>query len=362
MPSQEVLAKVFKELSKKAKPLFRRDKDLEKILSEGFNEERQLSRLPGWNEPDGLYLATKPSDLTTLIEGRRNSFPTQPNITALPLEGSKKISFSPNQWNKLYEGKSSVDITKDLKNKADFVEFHDPNSMNSYYTRQVVQLNPNKSIAKIKTDKGSIYKILGLTGAGAGLSLFNQQEADAMPIGKFFPKGSAEAIRALKGPASSTAKDLKGVILKGATLENQPDFGKAIFKITKENADWRNIIYKDGSIRRVTKDELANMEKILGTAKQEQVFLPKSVEGQKAQAEKSLNYHQARSTYGTAKSKAQDISLRKNQFRNLVGGEVPTDMVMVRVPGSKVPINLPRHNAELLERDGLVKILKTPIK
>lgn len=175
----ELLFKTLKQTAPGA--LYRRETQPSRLLKKGFSEEFQsqpvgkgpLAGISETGEVQGVFYSPR-SDLDsmyTLITGapplEKIRYPKQyaPNVEALPLPGAKAKKYGARDW-KTFENISSEVLTKELKKGADFVAFPDTVAGNPNKW-QIVQLNPKKAIARIRTEKGDVYKLLGAGGIAA---------------------------------------------------------------------------------------------------------------------------------------------------------------------------------------------------
>jgi hypothetical protein len=207
-----------------------------------------------------------------------------------------------------------------------------------------------------------IASLLGtLGGSMAALTdLLEPSEAEASPVGTLLKGGTKAAAKALgkavKGPASRTAKDLIGKKL--------PALGDRVIKnVTKGRGDWRYIIFDDESVVPVTKDVLADLERAMGTAAKQTEFAQKQafehVAGAASpleQARKSLAYHRSRQLPATVASLEDYYKTYKQNLRSV--GQEPPELAVVREPGTRNPFTMPLFYAEILEKEGDIKIIK----
>ena len=366
MPSQGVLKKLFQELAAKSKPLVRYDRPISQTLEKGFDEGYQLDKynLSGvWGEPTGIYYGNRPQDLGPLITGEKGTY-APANIQALPLPEARTKNFTAEEW-QANIGRSAEDITKDLKSKYDFISFPDLN-MDRPDLMQTVQLNPNKAIAKIKTDKGSIYKILGLAGAlGIGANSMDTNTAEASPIGDILKAGTSKMIKASKGPLSSAARDLEGMALKGEEFQ-----GAKIRSVTKGAGDIRNILLDNGDAVQVDKQYINDLARAAGKVQYTNKLPLQSQDENFQQALNGLQ-HTFERTYTHGKGIPQDrYSEHTQRLTELLGQNPDVPMVGVRFSGQYMiipqayadvlkgqKITLPKHP----NMTGVLQIDKNPI-
>lgn len=271
--TQEELKAAFKEAFKKGPKMFRSETEYSyKPLKDfAFKEELTSSFSGGMTsrgEPTGIYFAEHPLDIPSLKigaskdrEGAKRTYSrlkeiagadTYPyNVTAAPLPGSRMKEFTAAEWEELgYKSKNFRDLTAELKKDYDFVKFPDIITRNEDLA-QWVQLNPQKSIARLNTGdklKDRLYKVLGLGAATVGAGTMMEDEAEASPIGEL---GKASA-KILKKGISSASEKLAGMELKG--------------KIIKEvrgghGSDWRDVVFTDGTSLPMTKDYIHELVK-----------------------------------------------------------------------------------------------------
>lgn len=182
--NQEIAARLFEKLVGAGKPVLYRNEPMQRISAKmaqiGFDEAKQMDSL-STREALGIFNAKREQDLSSLIRG----IPSEPKHSAtmetVPLPSARYKSFSQQEWDdfvKYPEFTPSVDITKSLKDKYDFVEFPDVIAKNinpetGERFRQVVQLNKNKGLAKFRpgatgwNQTSEIYRILQAAGVAA---------------------------------------------------------------------------------------------------------------------------------------------------------------------------------------------------
>lgn len=209
-------------LKKGGKKLSRLDFDPKTLAREGFQESRQITSPPdyAWGESRGLHFADNPADIDTLLSGllKPPSRPGRANVEAVALPGSRSREFSAEEW-KENLGRNRIDITKELKDKYDFVTYPDLNNIQAPERIQTVQLNPKKSVARIKGSEGWIYRLLGATGAtGAtlGTGMMEPDSAEAMT-----PKQIWKAVKPLMQKLHPDRQD-------------QADIAKAVYNTPRD--------------------------------------------------------------------------------------------------------------------------------
>jgi hypothetical protein len=169
-------------------------------------------------------------------------------------------------------------------------------------------------------------------------------EAEAMPRGVYEKAGK------LMAEVSRTAKDLIG-------KETEP--GKVIQNVFKGKGAERRLVFEDGTQSIVDKNDVIKLARAFGTKEYETRFLGKEPEGQLSQAIKSMQLHEA-----TAQNKSflNRSTVRQYTDRYLqdlaqMGKMLPPDTCFVEKGG--LLFTMPRFYAEVLEKNGLLNIVKT---
>lgn len=166
--------------------------------------------------------------------------------------------------------------------------------------------------------------------------------AEASPIGKVVKNASK---RAFSKVASTTSNLLVGTEFKG----------KKIVNVTKGAQNWRYIHLDDDTVYPVTKDVLHDMSRKVGTDKKLAELSVKDEPSKLVQALKSLDYHKARSI--PAGSKLMMKEYYKNWSSQLESVGLPA-VPSCMVKSGKDTFLMPTEYAELLEKEGHLKILK----
>ena len=361
------LKELFKALEKAGgKKLFRKEADIENLVQKGFQDRPSASAGMNWNEPNGLFMSPDQDTLGSLIKGSGTDRYVAPNVVSHPLPGSRYKEFTDEEWAKKYVGKSSKDITDELKSKYDFVEFNDPNSMNAPYLHQTVQLNPNKAIAKIKTDKGSVYKILGAGGLGlAAGSMFSPSDAEAMPlrkplkgIFKTFAEGMTSETR-LGNEMRKIGQKIPAVSGANDRLVGMPLRGSKISGVYQGADDSRYIHLENGQIFPATKNSLHELAAERGTQQQIQKFGQLDEGARWEQISRSYEMNEAKGIPPRAGgNKPLRVAILEHSLvdrQGMLEGEI-ADQVLVQSTKSGKWWLWPRVYAEPAEVAGLVKI------
>lgn len=327
--SKEELEGLFKTTKNK---LFRREANPEALIKGGF--EANASRFHAPYDQSGIYYGRTPKSVE-MWTGET------PNVTGISRPGATT-------------SKGSYGLTLEEMEKeaggSDFVH----RALGGI--DEVIQKKPHNVLAKITNNEGnSAYRILGLASAlGAGGVALNSDEAEAFPIGKLLKAGTKGAAtmasKAIAGAGSSTEKALKGQAFEAFG-------GRTIQSITKGSGDKRIITFTDESVAPVTKDVLHDLMRQRGTQAKMTEFATKDTEGQLAQAYKSLQFHESRAWHGHTEKTIR--SYHKDFVKNLkdAGQEVPA-MSLVRMIGKKESFTMPTAYADLLEKEGVLKVVE----
>jgi len=177
---------------------------------------------------------------------------------------------------------------------------------------------------------------------------FSPSEAQAFPIGKIFKVGQ----KAL-GSLSSASKQLAGKKLQG----------KVIREVRKGHGDWRQIIFSDNTVLPMTKDYVHTLSRVKGTEKMLNLFEERDQSGRLQQAMKSMSYHEAyarRNPTSSLPKSSRDYTrqLHKNylsEAQELDPTVIPDSVMVSR---GSLYYSMPRDYAELLERNGILNIVK----
>lgn len=178
--------------------------------------------------------------------------------------------------------------------------------------------------------------------------LNESSEAHAMPRGVYEP-----IVKALRGKPSSTAKELIG-----KTLEE----GKVIKNVLKGEGEERIIEFTDNTMSRVTNRDLHTLMRHFGTQKYIQRFSEVDEPSKLTQALKSMVYHEARAVKHPMVTKDPKGTILKEYIRQYrqdlseMGKTLQPDVVFVT--REDMIYTMPRQYAELLEEQGILKIIK----
>ncbi len=176
-------------------------------------------------------------------------------------------------------------------------------------------------------------------------NLFGPNEAEAFPIGKVFKVGSKTL-----GSLSSASERLAGKELQG----------KVIKEVRKGHGNWRDIIFNDGTALPVTKDYVHNLAQSKGTETYLDLFEGKDVPDRLHQAMKSMRIHESMvypdKTTRVGRAVTQNLyNARQQRLQELQS--TPLDSVMVQ-RGTRSYM-MPKEYAELLEKNGILKVVKS---
>jgi hypothetical protein len=179
--NQEIAARLFQKLVGEGKPVLYRNEPLPRISAKmaqfGFDETRQMDS-QGTREALGIFNAKREQDLSSLIRGVPSEAKHTATMETVPLPSARYKSFSDQEWNDFvgYPAYTpSQEVTKKLKGMFDFVEYPDVidkniNPETGERFRQVVQINPNRGLAKFRpgatgwNQTSEIYRILSAAG------------------------------------------------------------------------------------------------------------------------------------------------------------------------------------------------------
>ena len=337
----EILKKIFKEgveavpekelrslFSKRGEPirshLFRHDWNPSELARSGFEKV---------GRPDdirGIYYARDPDALQYLVPVENASYAAKvrPNVEAIPRPGAKWKDISRATFDEDVEGLG-----------IDFGVRSDPSGL-----QEVIQLARDNALAKIRTKKGNVYRILGLTGAlGGGMAALNRlnpNEAEASPIGKIVTK-------VVKGPVSSTARRLIGHEISGMTIKN----------VVKGSNQWRYITFEGtDQVMPVTKDVLNDLARQFGTEVYTGIAEAKGGAEALRMAIKSAEMRLNLKGTGPY-TKAETAALEAKHVNTIKELEMqPSKKVLIKYRGEQ--ISIPETYATILENHGLAKRAK----
>ena len=171
--------------------------------------------------------------------------------------------------------------------------------------------------------------------------------AEAMPRGVYQP------ITKTTGKLSSAAKTLAGKTI---------DEGKTIKTILKGEGDTRYIHFTDGTESVVTKQDVNKLARSIGTDEYIKKFRSQPTEDlQLAQALRSLNYHERLAIHTKPGNLGEELVYhyvdQYLEHLSEMGKTLPPDICFVK-KGDKL-FTLPRPYAELLEEQGILKIVRS---
>ena len=190
-------------------------------------------------------------------------------------------------------------------------------------------------------------------GVTAGAVLMEPEEAEAMPLGKL-----RNLTRTLKTPSSAE------IALKGKTIGD-----KIVKGVKQEGKKWRVVQFEDGTEIPMTTDYLNDLMRITGTQSYLKEFSTQGVKGKSSMANRSLE---------TRLSRPQPMSeldyIKENQFHkdrvNEIASEIGVDPGLLNPKTSYVKwpkddrnarlLQLPSEYAEILEKEGVVTIVREP--
>jgi hypothetical protein len=185
------------------------------------------------------------------------------------------------------------------------------------------------------------------TGQAIG-EAFSPNEAEAFPLGKLFKAST----KTLSGVKSTTAERLVGRSLNGKTIQD----------IQKGRGDWRVILYDDGTAQTLTKKDLHDLTRARGTEVYSGRFnraqRNEDLPTQMQMALTSLDYHMKRQSPFRSRDSSRVLHERYLSSAQEMTGKAP-DTVFVEY--GKKHFQMPRGYAELLEKEGHLKITKTKV-
>ncbi len=172
------------------------------------------------------------------------------------------------------------------------------------------------------------------------------KKAEASPL-KAILKDATKIV----GEQSSTASGLIGKVF--------PKFSQSpVQKVLKGRGNSRYLIMEDGSGIEIEKSDLNHLMRSLGNVETQQVQ-NLSPEQALDKAMRSLKFHEDRANPFANKPYVEDYTKRHlKASSDLI--DLAEDMVLVNKHGVKM--SLPRKHAELLEKNGILKILKGELK
>jgi hypothetical protein len=391
--NNELVRKALKELFakqfKKGPRLYRQD-SYSKPLRE-FDELQQFNlgdSMTPKGEPGGIYFAEHPYEVSPLVMGtdrtrnevrstkeamRRAGVGKDLNVrpfdvAAAPLPSARVKSIGTTEWLNEYSKMPFDELTEKLKRETDFVSF--PDVAAGSRNRQTVQLNPHKSIARLKD---GTYKIIGLGGMGlvAG-DMLSPGDAEAMPLGKPIHaagKTFAEVMRGKNqlGDAMRKAGQVKPALSSASdSLKGMPLRGSKISGVYQGVGKRRYIHLENGQIYPTTRDSVHELAAEWGTQKYVQKF--GQVEGEARpgggakwqQILKSLEMNEQRGVPPRAGgSKPTRMALLEKSLadrQGMLGESEIAAQVLVQSTKSKKWWLWPRVYAEPAEAAGLVRI------
>jgi hypothetical protein len=321
--SKKDLGALFKKGSQRTH-LFRHDWSPKELAERGFEKA---------GRPDdirGLYYGRSPDDLKYLVPAETSSQARniRPNVEGIPRPGAK--------WKDI----STKSFDEEVENLGiDFGTREDPSGL-----QEVIQLEPNNTLAKIRVKNKNVYRILGLTGAlGGGMAALDQldpNEAEASPIGKLVSK-------VVKGPVSSAARTLVGHEISGMKIKN----------VIKGREPWRYITFEGtDKVIPATKDVINDLARQFG----EEMYTGLAEVRQPAEALKmAIKSAEMRLRLkGTGPYTKEELkALDAQHVNNLNQLEIqPKKKVWVRYRNER--IQLPETYADILEKYNLIKRMK----
>lgn len=388
---KEDLPKLYKFLQSRIGPptLMRHEKNPERLALEGFNPDRQAhpygTSIGGWGEPNGLYYAPSGGkdqikSMQRLISGPHEVSHAKPNVKGYVLPGAREKIFDNAEWNKVITNQSGThrsakDLTDELKEKYDVIHFPDA-AVGQDELLQSAQLNPQSVMAKIKTDKGYAYKVIGAAGLGtmgllAGDAL-SPKDAEAAGFGKQI-KGVWDLFKTAMrsktrlgndmrkagqiNPALSSAhKDLVGKVVKGSKISG----------VYQGQGDHRYVHLEDGRIFPTDRDGVHELAAELGTQDYIQKFGQAeggAIPGGGAKWDQIFKSYRLNQQWGTPSRsggrKPDRIRILEDSLttrQGMLGKDNIADQVLVQDTETKMWWLWPRVYAEPAEAAGLVKI------
>ena len=180
---------------------------------------------------------------------------------------------------------------------------------------------PGTEANAISRVKPEVYRrILGASGVAAGATLYNEEDANAMPLGRFFEAGTPLAKRALQSAPSRTASKLIGETLEGRWFKEKQLNGKIIKNVTQGVDDKvRNIIFDDGTVQEIDAKDLSYIMAEMGNISQINKFHMQPPENKQIQAVKGLQHAYDRVGIGFKSLADSFINERNTMLRNTYG-------------------------------------------
>lgn len=324
---KRVLDKLFRDSKDK---VYRFDETPHELLK-GWNPKR-LGNTEGelvesnWDIP-GLYFGDTKKGVQAQI-GLEN--PKDVNVQGLMRPGAK-VQEMVYPWTRM-EGNWEA---PEVDTKADFIRriLETPRGRTNV---EYIQQKPNNTLVKV----GDKYRILGASGAvGAGTVLLDENQAEAGMSGKILKAG----VKAIAGMESSASKRLVGTPYKGSTIA----------KITQGKGEHRYITTASGETDLVDASYVNTLAKRAGTGSQIEKFAAEDSAGRLAQAYKALDMRLKQQAF----EPEAVIDFHKAYKDQLIqGGVEPEATILAKVQDKH--ITLPEEYGKLLEKEGILKIMK----
>lgn len=389
------LAQIFKEYPASGK-LYRaqRESRMPELLEEGFSKARQAegSMTISGEEPKGLYYARDPLDVPPLRkgvsrsaydpEGLRRAAANTINIEAIPHPDATHLEFSADDWKSYIKerlpnkGRLKTEdygqqrLTEDLQKRGDFIDIPDI-AAGSPDMVQTVQMNPGKSLAKIRHGGRDHYKVLdaafattGATGAVLAGNAAMPEDADAA-IYQQFGKAAKGMLKKMKKAEPSSSMDM----LPGRKL---PAFGEdaTIESVSKLGGDRRAIKLTDGRVFSASKEDLHHLSSMYGTEDQMNTFKEAAHDHRVTMAQNSLKYNESRTRYfQTAAGLMPNRTMRREIVEDWVkemsrysDSPALTEQAFVQSRETKKWFLMPKDYAEILDRMGFIWYNKSATK
>jgi len=190
--------------------------------------------------------------------------------------------------------------------------------------------------------KSKWIRVIGAAGAAGGLAM--AEEAEASPAGVF----TKAATKAAKGMISSASKLLKG-------FQIQPN--KVIKEVRKGRGVWRSILFEDGTTMTVEQKYVNDLCRARGTQLKMGELTTKSGDAKTLQALRSLKFHEARVRPFFTRDMIRKMHTEHLKRLKEVGEDLRSSTTAYVVHRNKY-FPMPREYAEILQEQGIVKIMK----
>ena len=207
---------------------------------------------------------------------------------------------------------------------------------------EVIALNPSK----VKLFWRDMKWPLSIGATVGGLTLMGGQgkEAEAMPVGEITKLTKNLLERTV---SSSTAKRLIGAKVRGQVIKD----------VLKSRGNWRYLVFDNDEVLPITKDYLQALTRAVGSKQYMKKLVTKSPKGQLAQALKSLEIREAGRGPETTSLYRKTHRAFLETVKDLESTLTP-ETIWVKSTLTHETLQLPKPYAEILEKEGRVKILR----